>query len=174
MRAHSDIRVLDLDAAAPAPFGLTDSERAAIDAAASHYENPRAASIDALKIVQRSRGWVCDDAIDAIAQRLRIAASDVEGVATFYSLIFRAPVGRHVIKVCDSLACFLSGGERLRDALVAALGVEVGQTTPDDRFTLLPICCLGACDIAPAAMIDDDTLGPMSADRIGALLERYP
>lgn len=138
-----------------------------------HYDDPRAASIDALKVVQKRHGWVPDQAIAAIAGILEIPASDVEGVATFYNLIFRKPVGRHVIKVCDSIGCFLTGYEDLIAAIKKHLGIEYGQTTPDGRFTLLPICCLGNCDKGPTLMIDNDTHGPVAISDIPALLERY-
>src|SRR3990167_966215 len=82
-------------------FILSASERMAIEHELAHYEDPRAASIEALKIVQQQRGWVPDGAIPAIGEILGIPASDVEGVATFYSQIFRQPVGRHVIRLCD-------------------------------------------------------------------------
>src|ERR1700760_3519941 len=121
-------------------YALHGEDRSAIEEEIRHYEDPRAASIGALKIVQRRHGWVPDDAIPQIGQLLGIPASDVEGVATFYNLIFRRPVGRHVIKVCDSVSCFLTGYEELKQAFVAKLGVELGHTTPDGRFTLLPIC----------------------------------
>lgn len=138
-----------------------------------HYDDPRAASIDALKIVQKRHGWVPDEAIDAIGGILGIPGSDVEGVATFYNLIFRRPVGRHVIKVCDSIGCFLTGYEELTAAIKKHLAIEYGQTTTDGRFTLLPICCLGNCDKGPTLMIDNDTHGPVNVADVPALLERY-
>ncbi len=154
-------------------FVLSNEERAAIEHEIEHYEDPRAASIDALKIVQKQRGWVPDGAIAAIGEILGIPATDVEGVATFYNLIFRRPVGRHVIKVCDSIACFLTGYDDVHAALSKKLGISMGQTTSDGRFTLLPICCLGACDKGPVLMIDDDTHGDVAPERIEQLLEQY-
>lgn len=155
-------------------FVLSDAERAAIEEEVHHYEDPRAASIEALKIVQQARGWVPDGAADAIGAILGIPASDVEGVATFYSQIFRQPVGRHIIRVCDSMTCFIGGHESVLDGIRTTLGIEPGQTTADNRFTLLPVCCLGNCDKAPALMIDDDTFGNVTADSVAALLEDYP
>lgn len=162
-----------IDPHAPEPFLLSDTERVEIQHEISHYPDPRAASIEALKVVQRHRGWVADGAIPAIAAELGIPAAELEGVATFYSLIFRHPVGRHVVKVCDSIACHLTGYDELRDALIASLGVRLGETTRDGRFTLLPICCLGACDRGPCLMIDDDLHGPLEPAHIAALLESY-
>ena len=155
-------------------FTLSDVERAAIELEKQHYEDPRAASIEALKIVQEQRGWVPDGASEAIGEVLGIPGSDVEGVATFYSQIFRQPVGRHIIRVCDSMTCYIGGHESVLDSIRKELGIGPGQTTADNRFTLIPVCCLGNCDKAPALMIDDDTFGDVSADSVAALLEAYP
>ncbi len=155
------------------PFVLSDEERAAIEHERGHYENPRAASIEALKIVQKNRGWVSDEAIRAIAPLLSMSPAELEEVATFYSLIFRRPVGRHVIKLCDSVSCYLTGYDDIKTACERRLGVGYGQTTPDGRFTLLPICCLGACDKGPCLMIDDELHGPLAPDGLDAVLERY-
>lgn len=155
-------------------FELSPQERDEIEHEMAHYEDTRAAVIEALKIVQRHRRWVPDGACSAIGEMLGISSADVEGVATFYNLIFRQPVGRHVIKVCDSISCFLTGYEEVMSTLQRELGIQPGQTTADDRFTLLPICCLGNCDKGPTLMIDDDTHGPLTPEAIPALLERYP
>ena len=155
-------------------FTLSASERLAIEHELAHYEDPRAASIEALKIVQKARGWVPDGAIPAIGELLGIPASDVEGVATFYSLIFRQPVGRHVILLCDSMVCYIQGYESIQVALQQRLGIGLGETSSDGRFTLLPVCCLGNCDKAPTLMIDDDTYSHLDAATLGELLERYP
>ena len=154
-------------------FVLSDTERSAIEHEMHHYEDPRAASIEALKIVQKERGWVPDGAIHAIGEVLGIPASDVEGVATFYSQIFRQPVGRHIIRVCDSMTCFIGGHESILGSIKNQLGIAPGQTTADGRFTLLPVCCLGNCDKAPALMIDDDTFGNVDAGSVAQLLEAY-
>ena len=154
-------------------FALSESERSAIEHEMHHYEDPRAASIEALKIVQKARGWVPDGACDAIGAILGIPASDVEGVATFYSQIFRVPVGRHIIRVCDSMTCYIGGHESVLDSIRNEIGIAPGQTTADNRFTLIPVCCLGNCDKAPALMIDDDTFGDVQPGGVAALLEAY-
>lgn len=156
-----------------AGFSLHHDDLDAIRHERDHYEQPQAACIEALKIVQRRHGWVPDGAIPAIAQALGVAPASVEGVATFYSLVFRQPVGRHVILVCDSSSCFLTDYEALKEALSQHLGIGFGQTTEDGRFTLLPVCCLGACDRGPALMIDDDTYGPVHPEDVDVLLEGY-
>ena len=154
-------------------FILSAAEQAAIEHEMHHYEDPRAASIEALKIVQKARGWVPDGAADAIGEILGIPASDVEGVATFYSQIFRQPVGRHIIRVCDSMTCYVGGHESVVAEMHKQLGIGLGETTSDSRFTLLPVCCLGNCDKAPALMIDDDTFGDVQPDGVAKLLEAY-
>ncbi|MFZ3185503.1 MAG: NADH-quinone oxidoreductase subunit E [Pseudomonadales bacterium RIFCSPLOWO2_12_59_9] len=155
-------------------FVLTDSERSAIEHELHHYEDSRAASIGALKIVQEARGWVPDGAIAAIGELIGIPASDVEGVATFYSQIFRQPVGRHIIRVCDSMVCYIGGHESVVSSIQQQLGIGLGETSSDGRFTLLPVCCLGNCDKAPALMIDDHTFGDVQPDGVAKLLENYP
>ncbi|WP_313104862.1 NADH-quinone oxidoreductase subunit NuoE [Stutzerimonas nitrititolerans] len=154
-------------------FVLSETERSAIEHEMHHYEDPRAASIEALKIVQKARGWVPDGACDAIGAILGIPASDVEGVATFYSQIFRVPVGRHIIRVCDSMTCYIGGHESVLDSIRNEVGIEPGQTSTDGRFTLIPVCCLGNCDKAPALMIDDDTFGDVQPGGVAQLLEAY-
>ncbi|WP_312481531.1 NADH-quinone oxidoreductase subunit NuoE [Stutzerimonas nitrititolerans] len=154
-------------------FVLSETERSAIEHEMHHYEDSRAASIEALKIVQKARGWVPDGACDAIGEILGIPASDVEGVATFYSQIFRVPVGRHIIRVCDSMTCYIGGHESVLDSIRNEIGIEPGQTSTDGRFTLIPVCCLGNCDKAPALMIDDDTFGDVQPGGVAQLLEAY-
>lgn len=154
-------------------FVLSDAERDAIEQEKHHYEDARAASIEALKIVQKQRGWVPDGAIKAIADVLGIADSDVEGVATFYSQIFRQPVGRHIVRYCDSVVCHINGYEGVKAALERKLSIKPGQTTFDGRFTLLPTCCLGNCDKGPSMMIDEDTHTHVKPEDIESLLEQY-
>ncbi len=152
---------------------LTEEEVREIKSELTHYEQPRAACIDAMKIVQRSRGWVSDESLRDLAGILEMSPEELEGVATFYNLIFRKPVGRHVILVCDSISCWIMGYDSIRDHLTRRLGIEVGQTTPDGRFTLLPIVCLGACDHAPVMMIDDELYRDLDRDNIDRILESY-
>lgn len=154
-------------------FTLAPELRAEIEHVVHHYPDARAASIDALKIVQKAHGWVPDGAIPAIAEVLKIPASDVEGVATFYSQIFRQQVGRHVIKVCDSMVCYINGHEQVMQAITAKYGIGVGETTEDGRFTLLPVCCLGNCDKGSTMMVDEDTHGGLTPESVIGLLEEY-
>jgi NADH-quinone oxidoreductase subunit E len=150
---------------------LTTEERQEIEAEMTHYPTREAVCIDAMKIVQRHRGWVSDESIRDIGELLGMSTADLDGVATFYNLIFRKPVGRHVIMLCDSVSCWIMGYDRMREHLKAQLGIEFGETTPDNRFTLLPIVCLGACERAPVMTIDNDLYGNLDPAGIDGLLE---
>ncbi|MXP56094.1 NADH-quinone oxidoreductase subunit NuoE [Pantoea sp. Mhis] len=154
-------------------FRLNEIEYCFIENEKKHYEDTRAVSIEALKIVQKQRGWISDDAIDAIAEILNIPATDVEGVATFYSQIYRTPVGRNVIRYCDSIVCYINGYQDIQTILENNLKITSGQTTSDGCFTLLPISCLGLCDKGPAMMINEDTHVRLQSKSIMNLLERY-
>ena len=152
---------------------LTTEERHEIEAEMTHYPNKKSACIDAMKIIQRHRGWVSDEGIQDVAELLGMTPADVDGVATFYNLIFRRPVGRHVILVCDSVSCWIMGYDRVREHLSKRLGVGLGETTSDGRFTLLPVVCLGACDHAPAMMIDNDLHQDLDPEKVDMALEEY-
>ena len=152
---------------------LSAEERQEIEFELARYPTKRAVCIDALKIVQRHRGWVSDESLRDIAALLDMSVDELDGVATFYNLIFRKPVGRHVMMVCDSVSCWLTGYERVREELTKRMGIKLGETTADGRFTLLPIVCLGACDRAPVMMVDDDLHSNLDAQKIEGILERY-
>jgi NADH-quinone oxidoreductase subunit E len=152
---------------------LKPEEVAEIDHELPLFPQKSAACIEALKIVQKHRGWVSDEAIQDIASHLEMSPDELDSVATFYNMIYRKPVGRHVIHVCDSVSCWIMGYDAIRDALKKKLGVEYGGTTKDGRFTLLPICCLGTCDRAPAMFVGEDLHRDLSPERIDAILEKY-
>lgn len=152
---------------------LTTEEINEIEKEAAHYPRRDAVSIDALKIVQRHRGWVSDESLRDIAAHLCMSPTDLDSIATFYNLIFRKPVGRHVIMACDSVSCWIMGGERVRERLQERLGIGFGETTSDNRFTLLPIACLGCCDHAPAMIVDGDLHSDLDPQKIDTELEKY-
>jgi NADH-quinone oxidoreductase subunit E len=152
---------------------LTTEEQAEINEELAHYPNKQAVCIDAMLILQRHRGWVSDESISDLAELLGMSSADLDGVATFYNLIRRKPVGRHVALICDSVSCWIMGCDRVRDQLCTRLGTTLGGSTADGRFTLLPIVCLGACDHAPALMVDGDLYTNVDDQRIEDILERY-
>ncbi len=152
---------------------LSTAETDAITAIAKRYENKQAASIEALREVQRAHGWVSDGNLGDVALLLEMSPDELDAVATFYNLIFRREVGRHVILFCNSVSCWIMGCEPLRRHLESRIGAGLGQTTRDGRFTLLPIVCLGACDHAPTMMIDDDLHGDLDPLKVDGVLTQY-
>lgn len=152
---------------------LSEEEKSEIQEEIKHYPIKKAASIEALKVVQKHRGWVSDEGIKDIAAELEMSAEELDSVATFYNLVFRQPVGKNVILVCDSISCWVMGYQRLYDHLKKKLGIEFGQTTKDNRFTLLTIPCLGTCDRAPALMINDDLHRDLTPEKLDKILEKY-
>lgn len=152
---------------------LTEEEINEIENEAKRYPRRDAVSVDALRIVQKRRGWISDESLADIARQIGMSPTDLDGIATFYNLIFRRPVGRHVIKVCDSVSCWVMGCDTVLRHLETRLGIEQGETTGDQRFTLLPTVCLGCCDRAPALMVDDDLHGDLEAATMDAMLEKY-
>ena len=152
---------------------LSDAERREIEAELPHYADRRSVSIEALKIVQKHRGWVADEAIADVAEFLQLAPAELEGVATFYNMIFRKPVGRHVVLLCDSVSCWIMGSDPLFRHFAQRLGIAPGETSADGRFTLLPNVCLGACDHAPVMMIDEAHYQDLDPSKLDAIIDRY-
>jgi NADH-quinone oxidoreductase subunit E len=135
---------------------LSEIELNEIDEEISHAPYRHAVAIDALKIVQSHRGWVSDESVKAIARHLDMSAAELDGIATFYNLIFRQPVGEKVILLCNSVTCWIKGYDKMQQQISNQLGIGLGETTADNRYTLLPVTCLGACDKAPVMMVGDD------------------
>lgn len=152
---------------------LSAAEQYEIEEAMRQHDRREAVLPDALLIVQRHRGWVADDAIAAVADFLSLSREEVDAVATFYSRIYRQPVGRHVILLCDSVSCWIMGATTLYAHCKTRLGISFGETTADGRFTLLPTVCLGACDRAPVMMIDNDLHGELTPERVDDILRSY-
>lgn len=152
---------------------LDEKEKEEIRKESELYPVRKAVCIDALKIVQHHRGWVSDEAIEDIARELDMSIHEVDAVATFYTRIYRKPVGRNIILLCDSMSCMIMGFETLYEHLSKKLKIRFGETTPDGRFTLLPNTCLGDCDHAPALMINDDLFNRVTIETIDEVLKNY-
>ncbi|MBI1910950.1 MAG: NADH-quinone oxidoreductase subunit NuoE [Deltaproteobacteria bacterium] len=152
---------------------LSEKETHEIEKELKQYKTRQAAGVEALKIIQRSRGWVDDEGIKDLSAILGMTPDELDGVATFYNLIFRKPVGAHVILICDTVSCWVMGYEKILSHLKNRLGIGLGETSPDGLFTLLPIPCLGACDKAPAMMIDEELYWNLTPEKIDELIKRY-
>lgn len=138
---------------------------------AGEIEHPREMIIDVLRAIQLHHGWVPDEGVELTASVLGLTPLEVEEIATFYDKIFRRPVGRFVIHLCDSVCCWTRGADEIAAHLQKTLQIEFGQTTPDGLFTLLPSCCLGCCGIAPAVMIDQSFYGPLTPEKVNELID---
>ncbi|MEO5971684.1 MAG: NADH-quinone oxidoreductase subunit NuoE [Bdellovibrionia bacterium] len=149
---------------------LTEIEAKEISSELNRYEQKSASCIEALRVVQRHRGWVSDEAIVDIAEYLEMTPADVDGVATFYNLIFRRPVGTHVLFVCDSVSCWIMGCDKIKNHLTTRLGVNLGKTSKDGSFTILPIACLGTCESSPVLMIDGKTVSNVNTNILDEIL----
>ncbi|HTQ99533.1 MAG TPA: NADH-quinone oxidoreductase subunit NuoE [Candidatus Acidoferrum sp.] len=157
---------------APKARQLTPEEIHDIEHEKTHYPYAQAVGLEALKIVQKYQGWVSDESLLAVAQYLELPPDELEGVATFFNMIFRRPVGKNVILLCDSVACWMLGCDGLKDHITKRLGIEYGQTTADNLFTLIPVPCLGDCDKAPVMMIGDNTYRNLTPGKIDQLIDQ--
>ena len=152
---------------------LTPEEICEIETEQARYPNGKVVSIEAMRIVQKHRRWISDENLRDIADLLQISADELDGIATFYNLLFRRPVGRHIVMYCDSVSCWIMGCDHVKEHLSQRLGVPPGGTSSDGGYTLLPIVCLGACDHAPAMLVDGNLHGDLDPGKIDAILDGY-
>jgi NADH-quinone oxidoreductase subunit E len=152
---------------------LTPDEIHEIEHEKTHYPYTQAVGLEALKIVQKHQGWVSDESLLAVSEYLDIPPAELEGVATFFNMIFRRPVGKNVILLCDSVACWMLGCDSLNAHFKKTLGIDYGETTEDNLFTLIPVPCLGACDRAPVMMVGRDTYFNLTTDKIDEIIADY-
>lgn len=148
---------------------LSSAEKHEIDHELTLYPEKRAVGLEALKIVQKHQGWVSDESLLAVAEYLGMSAHELDGVATFFNLIFRKPVGRNVILFCDSVSCWIMGCEGVKRHISRQLGIDYGETTADGEYTLLPVPCLGDCDRAPVMLMDGEQHRNLTPEKIDQL-----
>ncbi len=129
--------------------------------------------LELLKEAQNKFGYLPENIIVALAESLEIPTSEVYGVATFYSFLATRPQGRNVIRVCQSLPCFLKNSRMIIESVKEELGIGSGGTTPDERFSLQLTNCIGRCDEAPAMMINYDIHGDLTPKKIARILQAY-
>ena len=134
--------------------------------------HPRELVVDAMFSIQDHYGFLSDEAVAETAALVGMSPVEVEELATFYPFIYREPVGRYVIHVCDSVVCWMGGQEPLQAHLMRRLGIGMGETTTDGLFTLLAVCCIGYCDRSPAILINKKVYGPLTPETLDAILER--
>ncbi|MBL7180408.1 MAG: NADH-quinone oxidoreductase subunit NuoE [Pseudomonadota bacterium] len=138
----------------------------------SSAEYPRELVVDVMLALQDHYGFLSDAALEETASLVGMTPLEVEELATFYTFIFREPVGKYVVHVCDSVICWMDGYENIRNCLCRKLGIKMGETTSDGLFTLLPVCCIGYCDRAPAVLINRKVYGPLTPEKLDQILEK--
>lgn len=153
---------------------FTGQRRKQLDEVLTRYPTKRAALLPALWIVQEARGWISDQAMAEVAEVLDLTGAYVKGVVTFYTMYHQHPVGKHFIQVCTTTPCNLCGAENVVKALLQHTGCgEPGAMSPDGKFTVIEVECLGACGFATPVMIDDDVIEGVSSEKVPELLARY-
>ena len=154
---------------------FTGEQLAKLEQLFTRYPTKRAALLPALWMVQEARGWISDEAMVEVAETLKLTPAYVKGVVTFYTMYHQHPVGRHFVQVCTTTPCNLCGAEDVVRALVKHTGCgELGATSPDGRFTVVEVECLGACGFATPILIGDDFIENVTPQKVPDLLKRYP
>ncbi|QJC35009.1 NADH-quinone oxidoreductase subunit NuoE [Enterobacteriaceae endosymbiont of Donacia piscatrix] len=139
----------------------------------NNYECNNAAIIEILIFFQKKYGWISNKIITNISNILKIHPSEIDSIATFYSQIFRSPVGKYVIKYCDSIVCYITKYKKILKHIEQKLKIKSGETTSDKLFTLIPICCLGHCENSPVIMINKKIYTSLSINYINQILDNY-
>jgi NADH-quinone oxidoreductase E subunit len=152
---------------------FTAEQWAAVDALIKKYKAKPGALILVLEEVQEAIGYLPKPVMQRVALGLKVPFSEVYGVVTFYSFFTMAPKGKHTVRCCLGTACYVRGGKKLLDTLTETLKVQPGETTPDKRFSLETVRCLGACGLAPVVVVDEDTHRQMKPSKISGVLEAY-
>ncbi|MGB9661548.1 MAG: NADH-quinone oxidoreductase subunit NuoE [Moorellaceae bacterium] len=147
--------------------------REALEKTFQRYAGTEGALIPLLQEAQEIYGYLPEEVMREIARRLKIPFSQVYGVATFYAQFHLTPRGRNIIRVCQGTACHVRGASRILEAVSAFTGVEKNKTTPDLRFTVETVACLGSCSLAPVMMVNEDTYGRLKPNEVAAILEKY-
>ena len=142
-----------------------------VDTLVRRYPEPKAAMLMVLWEVQKEKGWI-DSASEAwVAERLGTSPAQVHGVVSFYTMYKQKPMGRNHIQVCTTLSCMLRGCDELMDHLKTKLGIDEGEVTPDGKFSLVRVECLGSCDTAPMFQLNDDYHENLALDSVDRLLD---
>jgi NADH-quinone oxidoreductase subunit E len=153
---------------------FSESTRREFEGLLSRYPDREAVILPALFLAQREFGYVSDEAIVYIADLVGVPPALIEGVATFYTMYNRKPVGKYHVQICRNISCSLLGAEHLIEHVSKRLGIKPGETTPDGKFTLSKAECLGSCGTAPVMQVNDDYHEDLTQEKIDALLDRLP
>ena len=150
---------------------LSEANRARAEALIALYPHRRSALIPICHLAQAQDGYLCEEAMEDVAELCGITAAEVRGTASFYDMLHLEPVGRYVVAFCTNIACMLAGAYELLAHAEDKLGVRTGQTTPDQLFTLEDAECLAGCDTAPCVQVNHRFFGPLDDAGLDALFE---
>ena len=152
---------------------LSEEVKTRITQLKERYPQARSALLPALHLAQREHdGWLSDEVMAEVAEVMNLPPAEVRSVTSFYTMFNRRPVGRHLVQVCTKISCSLLGAEHIVEHLKRALGIEVGETTPDGLFTLLEVECLGSCGTAPMMQINDTYYENLTTERVDGILSQ--
>ena len=151
---------------------IPDELRTTLKKHIDHVEHPRELAVDVMFAIQEHYGYLTDEGVQETADLLDMSVLEIEELATFYTFVYREPVGKYVIHVCDSVVCWMDGYDAVWEYLCRKLSVQPGETTPDGLFTLLKVCCIGYCDRSPAMLINKKAYGNLTAEKIDGVLEK--
>ena len=166
--SHTRYRVED----AGEPRVFPPEAMARIQKILTRYPTKQAALLPVLWVAQETWGWISREAAEEVARVLDLPPSHVDGVLTFYTMYNLRPVGRHLLKVCTSISCYLAGAEGLIEQCRARLGIGLEETSKDGKFSLVEVECIAGCDKAPSIMVNDTYHEPMDEKKMGELLDR--
>jgi NADH-quinone oxidoreductase E subunit len=138
---------------------------------AARYPVARSAILPALHIAQQEEGYITQEGLQAVAEVLNLTVDDVESVATFYTMYYQQPMGKKIIKVCNSISCYLRGCDPLIEHIEQKLGIKRGETTPDGNFTLLTVECLASCGTAPVLQVNDEFVENVTPEKADQLID---
>lgn len=151
---------------------LSEAHLKNIEDLKQRYQHPQSVVLPALWMWQEQHGWISDEGMKYIAEKLGLPVHHVYGVVTFYTMFNRKPVGRHKIEVCTNISCMLRNSEKILKHIEQRLHITVGETTPDKKFTLVEAECLGACGTAPVMQIGDDYYEDLDEAKVDKILDR--
>lgn len=152
---------------------IQEIDLAAANKIIDKYQDMQGALMPVLQAIQEAYGYVPEETVHLVAERLNVYASQIYGVLTFYAQFHMEPRGKYIVRICMGTACHVKGAGRLGDTLTDRLGIGHAETTEDLMFTVENVACLGACGMAPVIMVNDDTFGAVSVAKIDEIVAKY-
>jgi NADH-quinone oxidoreductase E subunit len=150
---------------------LSETTCQQIQALIKRYPQKRSALIPSLQLAQKEVGYISTETMCEIAQIFDLSPNEVHEVASFYTMFYKKPMGKYVIQVCTNISCLLCNAEGIVEHLTRKLGIALGETTPDGKYTLLEVECLGSCGTSPVIQINEDYYEELSPEKVDRILD---